>query len=111
MEDLGHITQVEGVVRLDWNWLQFFLNTGVHKLGSVHNWQDQSFDLISEWIQVPGDNLAENHLNGRGIQNVVSDDVEVSLQALGKHRATTTGWTHGCDEDNVLQLHELLGDT
>jgi len=33
----------------------------------------------------------------------------MTLNTLSEGRATTTGWTHGSNENDILDLHEILG--
>jgi hypothetical protein len=64
LENLGHVTQVESVVRLDWDRSEFLFYTVVHDLGSIDNVLDIGPHIIREDTEVSGYDLTENHLNG-----------------------------------------------
>ena len=72
MEDLGHVSQVESVVRLDWNWLELILNTVVDNKSSINNILNVALDIILECTKVSSENLVEDHLDGCGIKGRVS---------------------------------------
>jgi len=69
LEDLGHVSQVEGIVGLGWNRLKFVLNSRVDDLSGIDNLFGAAFDFIRENREVSVYNLAENHLNRVVVQH------------------------------------------
>ena len=108
LEDLADIAQVEGVVRLVGRGLQAELNTGIYDFGSFNELIQSTLDVLIEALEEAAQNLAKDHRDGLRVEIGVGQEVVMTLEARREGRTTTAGWSHGRNENNILDSLEIL---
>jgi hypothetical protein len=107
LEDLGNISQIEGIERFVRGRSQLSLDSVVHIEHGIYNQSSVVSDGVSKSPQEEFYNGVEDVFNGVLIQLSVGQQVEVSNDSVGDEGSTTTWGTHSSNDDQILDFHEF----
>jgi len=77
-------------------------------LGGLDNLANGSADSLRETSDESTEDLGEDHGDVLLAQIGIGQEVEMSLEPLGKGGSTTARWSHSRNEDDILDPHERL---
>jgi len=102
LENLGDISQVEGVVGLARSWLHRTIQYLVIDLKlCLDKLRQDCSNIITETGKEGLNNSCEDNVDSSEVHLSVGNDVEVALKTLSYNGTTTTRGTHCRDKNNV----------
>jgi len=108
--NFAHITQVEGIVRFQWCWLQLFLNLLVNLQCCCNYFTFKASNVRSEIAnaEVPFKQGAEYCFHWVFIKCCKCDDIEMTLESWSNEWFTAAGRSHGTDDKCILHDTERM---
>jgi hypothetical protein len=108
LEDFGNVSQVESVMGLFGSGQQVCFDGFVDFDDGLNEDFLDILDFVVESLHEVSHDLGENVGNGLVVKFSVRNHVEMPYESWRNLSSSSTGWTEGCQNDDVLYFHELL---